>query len=166
MAVLLASTLPFTTARAGDSSAANDALADSLAAISEAVLAEDGGRNFNWVVANQLRHFHAGRGEAKSIAFCDRILRHSIMDSYVLDILADWNDSHAKRTKALEEAVDRHVEYPFVCAAAMLEVARIARDRSIRRNLLEKVASIEGTDLEPYRVLAKMLLTDIGVTSR
>jgi hypothetical protein len=48
----------------------------------------------------------------------------------------------------------------------MLEVARIARDRSIRRNLLEKVASIEGTDLEPYRVLAKMLLTDIGVTSR
>lgn len=165
-AVFWVPALMLATARADDPDTAA-ALTDSLEAISEAVLADEGGgRNFNWTVANELRSFHAGRNEAKSVAFCDLILRHSIMDPYILDILSGWDESPCARTEALEQVLQRHGGCPFVRAAATLEMAGITQDQAIRQCLLGKVVSMEGADLEPYRVLARMFLSDGGADSR
>jgi len=79
---------------------------------------------FPWAQHNELRHLYADRSEAESMRHADIILAHSLMDDYILDILAGWqrgkDDGAAAINLMAKAEADRFDGLPHLRAACLI----------------------------------------------
>ena len=113
---------------------------------------------FNWALQNELRHFYAYTHPEKSFYHCDVILRNSVMDGYILSILANWADDRETQVKNLIESADRYPKFAFISAACALRAAKLTPDAALRQKLLNRVVDLNGDGLEPYISIARTML--------
>lgn len=114
---------------------------------------------FVWDLHNSLRHLY--RDERLSMQQADIILRHSLMDSYILDILAAWKAADDPQLAAivLGERAEKYADLKFLVAGCLVK----AGDLQARQGMKElayasyaKVAQNPDEALRPYRTLARM----------
>ncbi len=86
-------------------------------------------QTFSWRAHNELRHLYSFTDTAKSIQQVDIILAHSFMDSYMLNVLSDFQmgkDNDVAAVELLDKA-NRYASSPFLRAACLLQAAEIRR---------------------------------------
>ncbi len=113
---------------------------------------------FNWDVQNELRHFYSARDPEKSFHHCNVILRNSVMDGYLLSILAEWSNDPETQVKNLLNSAERYPRFAFVSAACALRAAGLTSDAALRQKLLHRVADLSGEGLAPYVAIARTIL--------
>jgi hypothetical protein len=92
---------------------------------------------FSWYVHNELRHLYLAISEKTSRMHADIILRHSVMDEYILNTLSDWHltdsprDPYGAITVLLDNAELYHF-YSHFRAACQLQAGDIYCDRHNR----------------------------------
>ena len=113
---------------------------------------------FNWALQNELRHFHGAKNPERSFYHCDVILRNSVMDDYILNTLGHWAKEEETQVKNLLESARRYPSFGFITAACSLRAAEVTSDKALRLELVKRVASLEGDELETYRTMARTIL--------
>jgi hypothetical protein len=119
-------------------------------------------RSFSWAIHNELRHFYAGQDLEKSFAHCEVILKNSLMDSYILNILGGWAEDPETEAKNLLISARKFPRFACVSAACRIQAAGLTPDAATRRELLDSVAALEGEELESYKTIARTILIGLG----
>ena len=120
------------------------------------------GDQFDWHLHNSLRDQYYNVGDdRKRVEQCDIILRHSIMDDYILMTMGAKDEDTARTVERMLAEVERYPEYRFVVAASRLQVAEFLGDDRRAHENLRKVAAMPGDDIAPYRELAEQRLASL-----
>jgi WD40 repeat protein/tRNA A-37 threonylcarbamoyl transferase component Bud32 len=114
---------------------------------------------FDAAIHNELRHLYLAVDQKKSFEHCEAIFQHSVMDPYTLDCLgARHNGTPQARTDAIKTLLswpEKYPEFIHVSAACWIKAAELLDDDHPRcKELLKRVESLKGNDLDRYRKLA------------
>lgn len=137
---------------------------------------------FSWQAHNELRHLYADSDAAKSMQQVDIILAHSFMDSYILNLMSDWQsgkDSDLAVVALLDKA-NRYASLPFVRVACLLQAAEIRRaqgrfaeartlDQSAEtcaRQARHSLQKAERIQLKSYQKLSRLQLDALRLYQR
>jgi hypothetical protein len=84
--------------------------------------------SFDWTIHNELRHLYAPINEQRSMQHMDTILAHSVMDSYMLDILSEWQ-LEDDPDLAIVNLLDKVTQYPsllHLAAACLIKIGEVS----------------------------------------
>jgi hypothetical protein len=125
---------------------------------------------FNWRLHNELRHWYGAVDLRKSFYHSNVIFKHSLMDSYLLNIMAGWAIERDRDLAIINlyESAGKYPEFSFVAAACWikagdLEMASSPRAPDRAATAYRKVLGLKGTDLAAYRQLAERRLRGLDV---
>jgi hypothetical protein len=138
----------------------------------EAQLARKKGR-FDWALHNELRHYYGAVDRDREFHHINVILKHSLMDDYMMKILAGWEigKDRAKAIENLRQIARKRKKAPLVVAACWIKAGELEnsgpkaapeRARQCFRNAL----GVKGDDLEAYHHLAGKWLEELGPPPR
>jgi hypothetical protein len=102
---------------------------------------------FSWVAHNELRHLYSPISERHAMHHVDIILAHSVMDSYILDILSGWELDHNPDMAIanLLDKVERHPGLLHLCAACSIKIGDVRAaqgDQSEAEQLYQTVIAL------------------------
>lgn len=150
--------------------AADDSPAEVRAKIAafERRVAENPG--FDWAAHNELRHLYGAIDGKRSLHYSDVILKHSLMDGYILEILSGWRIEKEPRlaVHSLKAAADANGDLKFLAAACRIKAAELAMLQGDGREaaaLYDRVAAEPSPGLGPYRDIAVRELERLGSRS-
>ncbi|MBI5203159.1 MAG: hypothetical protein HY925_16330 [Elusimicrobia bacterium] len=129
----------------------------------EKKLAEHPG--FDWSIHNELRHLYIGVDAERSMHHSDEILKHSVMDDYILRILSGWQlgKDEFRARENLREQLDLG-DFKFVEAACMIKLGDLAVDRTDFPEARFYYMTVQANltpDLAAYRALADVRLKQL-----
>lgn len=129
----------------------------------ERQLEKEEGR-FNWVVHNELRHLYGGFDDRQAFYHCDVLLKHSMMDDYILSILSSWEikDNRPKAVANLTAAAGKYREFVYVSAACLIKAAELDDDSDRAAGLYKQVIDMRGPNLVAYRKVAETGLGNLN----
>ncbi len=118
--------------------------------------------NFDWDKHNKLRHKYSSTSMRKSMEQCDIILKHSIMDKYIMNVLTEWqlgkNNSLAK-TNLAKYKIFPNLRY--LQAAIYIQTALILKEEGElmeSKQYLNYIINNSDTAIDEYKKIAKEML--------
>ncbi len=126
---------------------------------------------FSWHIHNELRHHYLAVDEDRSRKHADIILKHSVMDDYILNTLSDWHftkDNPRDGVSTLLDTAFHYSHYVHLHAACLdragMEFQRynmtVEANRTFQRVLSAgRVPRLVIPTLQPYHDLATRLIT-------
>jgi hypothetical protein len=122
---------------------------------------------FDWRTHNELRHLYGAFDERRSVHHSNIILRHALMDDYILDICSDWMIGRdcGNAIRNLDRYASRYgKDMPFLAAACWLKAGDLEKATSRDRALAwyRKVQQLKAEGLDSYRALAQKCIMELG----
>lgn len=128
---------------------------------------------FSRYVHNELRHLYHTISAERSFYHANVILEHATMDTYMLNILSEWNLGRDPGIAigALWSKVQRYPQFAFLSAACLIQIgdvflqqARLAAARRVYQAVAagKPTADVGTSALDSYRQIALFRLTVLG----
>lgn len=136
----------------------------------ENYLARHTGR-FAWDVHNELRHQYLAVDEDKSRKHADIILKHSVMDDYILNTLSDWHftrNNPRDGVSVLSNTAHHYSHYVHLHAASLIRIGMEYRRFNMSDDANSTFSHVLSSGfvtrrvvptLQPYHDLATQYLT-------
>ena len=122
--------------------------------------------DFSWYLHNELRHHYLEIDARESRRHADIILRHSMMDHYILNTLSDWhfrNGNPEQGIARLAQVIDLYEQYPSLQAACLVHMGDKRLDQRRVASAIkayERVLKIDDSEIAQYKDLAQRRLNE------